>query len=235
MLIKPQLLLYQQTNLFTAKSTLSPLHTTFAYNNLIDRKREICNAKKKTHSTAECCVRGESSKLNAVASPGVPAPLAANAPRKTIKITTTVIVQIKDDGLLDYIDNIMGRKILVQLVAAEDNYNSEYTTSVPTFFYTFIFGWSVQFFTFQNLPKIVNRTRYLPTFLLFRTTFTSLLSVFYISEINRLFFFFSTTLCIFYNLYDQTIHKQMGGRREYNFLVVFYLNAIRVNVLLMDG
>ncbi|WOG82180.1 hypothetical protein DCAR_0101342 [Daucus carota subsp. sativus] len=125
MLIKPQLLLYQQTNLFTAKSTLSPLHTTFAYNNLIDRKREICNAKKKTHSTAECCVRGESSKLNAVASPGVPAPLAANAPRKTIKITTTVIVQIKDDGLLDYIDNIMGRKILVQLVAAEDNYNND--------------------------------------------------------------------------------------------------------------
>lgn len=120
-MLKPDVLLNQQSSCpFTAKSTLFPWHTTFASNQLIDRKRENRSIKKNAHKV-QCCVRGESSKLNAVASPSVPAPLAASSSGKNIKIAATVIVQITDEGLLDYIDNIMGRKIILELVPAEKN------------------------------------------------------------------------------------------------------------------
>lgn len=125
-MLKPQVLLNQQTgSALIGKKTLFPWHTTFASNSLIDRKRENCNINKKVHRV-QCCARGESSKLNAVSSPSVPAPLAAGASGKTIKLTATVIVQITDEGLLDYIDNVMGRKIIVQLVPAEKNSQSKY-------------------------------------------------------------------------------------------------------------
>lgn len=120
-MLKPQVLLNQQSSSpFTGKITLFPWHTPFASNNLIDRKTEKCNIKKNAHRV-QCCVRGETSKLKAVSSPSVPAPLAAAASGKTVKVTATVIVQIADEGLLDYIDNVMGRKIVVRLVPAEKN------------------------------------------------------------------------------------------------------------------
>lgn len=122
-MLKPQVLLNQQTcSPLTGKSTLFPWHTTFPSNNLIDRKSNI----DKKAQRVQCCARGESSKLNAVSSPSVPAPLAAGASGKSIKLTATVIVQISDEGLLDYIDNVMGRRIIVQLVPTEKNSQSKY-------------------------------------------------------------------------------------------------------------
>ncbi|KAL8110632.1 linoleate 13S-lipoxygenase 2-1, chloroplastic-like [Apium graveolens] len=127
-MLKPQALLNQHaSNPFTGNNTLFPWHTTFASNSLIDRKRENRKVDKKAHRV-QCCARGESSKLNAVASPSVPAPLAAGDSGKSMKLTATVIVQISDEGMLDYIDNVMGRKIIVQLVPAENN--SQYSKPV---------------------------------------------------------------------------------------------------------
>ena len=81
----------------------------------------------------------------------------------------------------------------------------------PFHFFTLSFlGCPIQFFTFQNLPKIVNGSHHFSTFLSFSHYFYSTIFFLYIKNqwvppLYPLFFLFSTTLYIFLNLCAQPI------------------------------
>ena len=80
----------------------------------------------------------------------------------------------------------------------------------PSHFFTLSFlGFLIQFFTFQNLPKIVKESHHFSTFLSFSHYFYSTIFFLYIKNqwvppLHPLFFLFSITLYIFLNLRAQS-------------------------------